>query len=108
MVSGPFDSGVFTEASGAVFSVSEAVFADPDFCVGVSAMAVFSLKRSSLLDDVAVVNPVKGTLGGLLLSCWHPVVKHSSTAMPVARMRKNCNFISLQDTANYLLSSVLL
>ena len=101
IVSGPFDSGAASEASGAIFSVSEAVFAGLDFCMVVSGTADFSFKRSSLPDDVGVVNPVKGTSEGLLLSCWHPVVKYSSTTMIGVRMRKNCNFISLQYTAKY-------
>jgi len=78
MVNGPFDSGVVSEASGEKFSVSEAMFAGPDFCIVVSGMVVFSFKRGSLPDDVAVVNLVKGTSEGLLLSCWHPVAKYSS------------------------------
>ena len=101
MVNGPFDSGVVIEAFGASFSVSEAVFAGPGFWAGVSGMVVMSFKRSSLPDDVGVVNPVKGTSEGLLLSCWHPVVKYSSTTMTVARMKKNWIFISLQYTAKY-------
>lgn len=88
------------------FSVLEGVFAGPDFWVSVSGMADFSFKRSSLLDDEGAVNPVKDTSEGLLSACWYQVVKYRSTTMTVARMRKNCNFIFLQETAKYLLSSL--
>ena len=83
MVSGPFDSGVVTEGSGASISISEAVFAGPNFWAGVSGMVVMFFIISSLPDDVSVENPVKGTSEGLLLSCWHPVVKYSSITIGI-------------------------
>lgn len=95
MVSGPFDSGVVTETSGAIFSVSEIVVAGSDFWAGVSGMAVMSFIISSFWKDVGVV-PWRDAVSGVMLqAAWHTESNNTNPRIDIARMISETIFMNV-------------
>jgi hypothetical protein len=93
MVNGPFDGRVVTEVSGASFSVSEVVFAGPDFWAGVSGIAVMSFIISSFWRNVGVV-PWRDDVSGVMLqAAWHTESSNTNPRIKISRMISDIVFM---------------
>jgi len=85
MVNGPFDGRVVTEVSGASFSVSEVVFAGPDFWASVTGMAVMSFAISSSWRDVGVAPWGEDVSGVMLQAAWYTESNNTNPRINIAR-----------------------
>ena len=93
MVNGPFDSGMVTEAFGASFFVSEAVFAGPVFWVGVSGMAVMAFVLFSSWRDAGVAPWGEDVSGVRLQAAWHTESDNTNPRINIARMLSDTVFM---------------